>query len=142
MTITEFNYETSYLPGLSCNMDVRAHIWQIYLADLTPAVLTCSGQEWQFQISNVKAHIARSTQQIYPPPNWHPVLKNGNFTFPLLDFILADQLADLPPTHFSAMHHGMYIMGCIWQPLWIPQEKVGIFFYFSIIRVLFSQLAL
>ena len=32
------------------------------------------------------------------------------------------------------MHHGMYIMGCIWQPFWILQEKVGISFYFWIIR--------
>ena len=23
-----------------------------------------------------------------------------------------------------------YIMGCIWQPYWILQEKVGIYFYF------------
>ena len=36
-------------------------------------------------------------------------------------------LADLPP---SAMHHGIYIMGYIWQPFWILQEKVGICFYF------------
>ena len=27
------------------------------------------------------------------------------------------------------MHHGIYIMGCIWQPYWIPQEKVGILCY-------------
>ena len=32
------------------------------------------------------------------------------------------------------MHHGMYIMGCIWQPFWNLQEKVGISFYFWIIR--------
>ena len=40
---------------------------------------------------------------------------------------LADEpsLADGPP-----MHHGIYIMGCIWQPFWILQEKVGISFYF------------
>ena len=41
-----------------------------------------------------------------------------------------------------AMHHGIYIMGCIWQPFWIVQEKVGISFYFWIIRVVISQLAL
>ena len=39
-------------------------------------------------------------------------------------------------------HHGMYIMGCIWQPLWILYEKVGICFYFLIMRVVISQLAL
>ena len=38
-------------------------------------------------------------------------MKNGNFTFQiLLEFILADQLADLPPPT-SAVHHGMYIIG-------------------------------
>ena len=33
-------------------------------------------------------------------------------------------------------------MGCICQPFWILQEKVGIFFYFWIIWVVNSQLAL
>ena len=50
--------------------------------------------------------------------------------------ILADLLADLPP---PPMHHGIYLMGCIWQPFWILQEKVGISFYFWIIRVVNSQ---
>ena len=93
MTITDFNYESSYLPGLTCNMDVSSY-WQIYptlpgilwsrmaishlyckefiladqLADLPPQVLASCGQEWQFYISTVK------------------------------EFILADQWADLPPT--------------------------------------------
>ena len=40
------------------------------------------------------------------------------------------------------MHHGIYIMGCIWQPFWILQEKLGISCYFWIIRVVNSQLAL
>ena len=40
------------------------------------------------------------------------------------------------------MHHGIYIMECIWQPFWILQEKVGICFYFLIFRVVNSQLAL
>ena len=30
----------------------------------------------------------------------------------------------------SQMHHGKNIVGCIWQPFWILQEKVGIFLYF------------
>ena len=41
------------------------------------------------------------------------------------DWQLADLLADLSPQ----MHHGIYIMGYIWQPFWILQ-KVGISFYF------------
>ena len=40
------------------------------------------------------------------------------------------------------MHHGIYIMGCIWQPFWILQEKAGISCYFWIIMVVNSQLAL
>ena len=40
------------------------------------------------------------------------------------------------------MHHGIYIIGCIWQPCWILQEKVGISSYFWIIRVVNSLLAL
>ena len=40
------------------------------------------------------------------------------------------------------MHHGIYIMGCIWQPCCILQEKVGISFYFWIIRLVNRQLAL
>ena len=32
-----------------------------------------------------------------PSCTWHLVAKNGNFRFLLLEFILADQLADFPP---------------------------------------------
>ena len=64
MTITNFNYENLYLPGLICSIVVKA---------------------------------------------------------------LADLLADI---HHPQMHHGIYIMECIWQPFWILQEKVGISFYF------------
>ena len=39
------------------------------------------------------------------------------------------------------MHHGIYIMGCIWQPFCILQEKVGISCYFKIIGVVNNQLA-
>ena len=41
---------------------LEAHIWQIY-----PPVLASSGQEWQFHISNVRAHIGRSTSRSIPP---------------------------------------------------------------------------
>ena len=37
--------------------------------------------------------------------------------------------------------HGIYIMGCIWQSFCILQEKVGISFYFWIIRVVNNQIA-
>ena len=52
MTITTFNYEDSYLPGVICNIVVKA-----------------------------------------------------------------DMPADLSQT--PQMHHGIYIMGCIWQHFWI-----------------------
>ena len=77
MTITNFNYEGSYLPGLICHMDV-------------------------------KADLGRSPGRSTSTPQ---------------------------------MHHGRYIMGCFWQPFWILQDKVGISFYFWIIRVVNSQLA-
>ena len=57
MTITTFNYEDSYLPGVICNIVVKADM-------------------------------------------------------------PADLSADLPPTP-PQMHHGIYIMGCIWQHFWI-----------------------
>ena len=76
MTITNFKYEGSYLPGLICNIVV-------------------------------KGDFGRSPGRCTPK-----------------------------------MHHGIYIMGCIWQPFWILQEWVGISFYFWIIRVVISQLAL
>ena len=46
------------------------------------------------------------------PLQWHLVFKNGIFTFLLLEFILADQLADLPPTNCNAswdVYYGMYL---------------------------------
>ena len=66
----------------------------------------------------------------------------------MLEFILADLLADLPPTmtshtqdefnladllpkinnnNFNTSWY-IYIMGCIWQPFWILQEKVEFLF--------------
>ena len=76
MTITNFNYEGSYLPGLICNIVVKA---------------------------NLGRSPCRSTPQ------------NAS---------------------------GIYIMGCILQPFWILQEKVGISSHLWIIRIVLSQLAL
>ena len=131
-----------------------------------------------------------SIWQMYPY-YWHLAVKNSKFTFLLWEFILTDQLADLPADllsqywyllvtmssnlvdlpldlpadlspitdiewwrieiHIStvrvhidrstgrstpqktttiAIHHGIYNMGCIWQPFWILEEKVGISFLF------------
>ena len=62
MTITDFNYESSYLPSLTCNMDVKSSYWQINF----PPVEASSGQEWQIQISNVTDYIGRSTGRSPP----------------------------------------------------------------------------
>ena len=43
-------------------------------------------------------HIWQICWQIYPPPVDLPVDLNGDFRFLLLEPILADQLADLPPS--------------------------------------------
>ena len=58
MTITDFNYDSSYLPGLTCNMDVIAHIGRS-TGRYTPLELASSGQEWQFHISTVRGPIGR-----------------------------------------------------------------------------------
>ena len=136
MRIKDFNSDNSYLPSLTCNMDVRVHIGR----------------------SN-----GRST-----PLYWHLVANNGNFRFhisrssgrstPLCTDIQWPRMAIsgfychtsykqinwqiYPPHTHTQMHYGIYIMGYIWQPFWILQEKVGIFFHFSIIWVVNSQLAL
>ena len=41
-----------------------------------------------------------------PPKYWHLVVKNGNFTFLMLEFILADQLADLTPPQLASSGQG------------------------------------
>ena len=58
--------------------------------------MASSGQEWQFHICTVRAHIGRSTGRS-TLQYWHLVVKNGDFTFLLLELIIADQVADLPP---------------------------------------------
>ena len=47
MTITNFNYEGSYLPGVICNIVLKADLGR----SNHPPVLTFSGQEWQFHIA-------------------------------------------------------------------------------------------
>ena len=57
------------------------------LADLSaPLEEASSGQEWQYEISTVSAHISRSTGRYISP-------------FLLLELIVADQVADLPSPH-------------------------------------------
>ena len=79
-------------------MDVRAQIGRS-TGRSTPQVLVSSGQEWQFYIYTVRVHIGRSTGRS-TPKYWHLVVKNGNLRFLLLEFILEDQLADLPSKYW------------------------------------------
>ena len=77
---------------------------------------------------------------------WDLVIKNGNFTLLLTssgqEWLLADLPLDLLAGLCLQMHHGIYIMGCIWQSFWILQEKLGISFFFWIIRFVNIQLEL
>ena len=61
-------------------------------------------QEWPFHISTVRES---SYWQIYSPQYRHLVVKNGNFTFLLLELILADLL---PPVEaFSGQEWTFHI---------------------------------
>ena len=66
MTITDSYSEISYLAGLTCNMDVRAHIGRS-TGRSPPPLVGSSGQEWQYVISTVRAHIGRSTGRSTSP---------------------------------------------------------------------------
>ena len=62
------------------------------LADLPP-IESISSEEWQFYISTIKAHTGRSTGRCIPQLDHLMV----NFTFLILELILAYELADLYP---------------------------------------------
>ena len=104
------------LPGLICNIVVKA--------DLGRSAGRSTPRYWHLVVKNGNWQIY---QQIYPH-YWHLVVRKGNCQ-------ICWQI-------YPQMHHGIYIMGCIWQSFWILQEKVGISFYFWIIRLVNSQLAL
>ena len=65
MTITDSYSESSYLEGLTCNLDVRVHIGRSTGRSI-PMVMASSVQEWQFHISTVRAHIGRSSDSSTP----------------------------------------------------------------------------
>ena len=82
---------------------------------------------------------------------WHLVVKNVNFTLLLTCSCQEWQFHIATDIKWSRMaidrstpqmHHGIHIMGCIWQTFCLLQEKVGISCYVSIIRVVNSQLVL
>ena len=69
------------------------------LADLPFLLVVSSGQEWQYEISTVRAHIGRSTGRSSPPvvsssgQEWQydiSTVRYGNGTFLLLEPILTD----------------------------------------------------
>ena len=74
-------------------------------------------QLWQLQISTMRVHICQ------------------------VEYVIIVVKAD-HGTSTPQMHHWIYMMGCIWKPFWILQEKVGICFYFWMIRLVNSQVAL
>ena len=122
-------------------------------------LLTSCHQEWWFLI---KFHILSKlwcSRMAISHCYWHQVINTGNFTLLLTSshqewqfHIATDikwwRMAIGRCTPRSAgrstlqMHHGIYIMGCIWQSFWILQEKLGISFVFWIIRFVNIQLAL
>ena len=56
------------MAGFTFNMDVRAHITRSTCRYYpTPLVVASSGQEWQFHISTVRAHIGRSSGRFNLP---------------------------------------------------------------------------
>ena len=117
MTITNFNYEGSYLPGLICNIVVKADLGRS-AGRSTPPVLTSCSQEWQ--LADLLADL--------PLWYWHLVVKTGYWK-------ICWQI-------YPQMHHGIYIMGMYLAAILDSSRKGGNFFYFSIIRLGNSQLAL
>ena len=80
MTITNFNYEGSYLPGLTCNMVVRDDLGRS-TGRSTPRNCHLVVRNGNFTfLATIKVHIGRSTGRSMPPGNYHIVVKNGNFT--------------------------------------------------------------
>ena len=92
-------------------------------------LLTSSDQEWQFHIAT---DIKWSRMAI------SPLLLTSSGQ----EWQLADLPLDFAGRSSSQINHGIYIVGFIWQPFWILQEKLGISFFFWIIRFVNSQLAL
>ena len=71
------------------------------LANLPPN-RSASGSEWEFQIFTVKRSYWQINWQIYSPIDL-PVDLNGNFRLLLLELILGDEVADLPPPPSSSI---------------------------------------
>ena len=109
MTITNFNYENSYLPGVICNIVVKADLgrspgrctphtpnasWDIYYGIDLAAILDSSRKVGNFllflnnQGSKQSASIVQSCQ-MYPPQNIPKTPPNDNKRFQLWQVIFA-----------------------------------------------------
>ena len=73
MTITNFNYKGSYLPGVICNIVVKVDLGR------SPGRSTpqkCANwSEWQFQMFTIRAHIGRSPGRSTPQLIQHRCLE-------------------------------------------------------------------
>ena len=114
-TFCEAKHETSSVFKIGRSADLPPQVlassgqeWQFHIATVRahigrssgrfiPLVVASSGQEWQFNIATVRTHIGRSTGRSPPHKKIWPVDLNGNFRFLLLQLIWADQLADVAP---------------------------------------------
>ena len=91
MTITNFSYEGSYLPGLTCNMVDRVDTGRS-TGRAIPQKLPSSGQEWQFYISvYCLSSYWQMKRHIYTPIQLSIDASNT------ATLNLADLQADLPP---------------------------------------------
>ena len=146
MTITDFNSDSSCLPSLTCNMDVRVHIGR------STGRSTPHGQEWQFQVSFVSGFYCYSsyrqiTWQIYPP-----VAKNGNFRFLLFQVSIVtahigrSPVRSMPPVHASSGQEWKFQSSIVsyrqinWQIYPPLQASSGQEWQFQISIVLYRQI--
>ena len=83
------------LADLPPSIDIWCPRVELTLGQIYPLVEASGGQEWQFQISTVRAHIGRSTGR----PTPHRGANSGTCRFLLLELILADQVA--PADHLT-----------------------------------------
>ena len=124
MTISNFNYEGSYLPGVICIIVVNA--------DLHRPPGTSIPQYWCLVVKNGNFKLLLTYRwsrngnwQIYPPGTdilwsgmaishccWHIVVKNDNFTLLLISSEVKNGIFTLLLTYFS---QGLSISHCYWH---------------------------
>ena len=95
------------------------------------------------------SHVRCNPPLTLPTPPKHSDMTFTNFHYEgsyllglIYKIVVKADLGRSPGRSTPKIDHGIYIMGCIWQPFWILQEKVGISLYFWIIRLVNSQSAL